>query len=140
MSFFPRGTSVHASPRFPAPSYSESQGLVWLEHASHGDTDRKLHADGPGGWLAHAHRELLFVKTFPSILPDAQAVDESMVEVFVSGAASYVELEAQGALERLEPGDSLSWRTVWRLARLRDHERASRSELARAATGLAGAI
>jgi len=136
VSFFPRGARVHASPRFPAPSYSESQGLVWVEHASHGDTDRKLHADGPGGRLAHADEGLLFVKTFESILPEAQAPDESMIEIFVSGAHGYVELEEQGAYERLEPGESLSWRVVWRLARL-PHPRPSRSELANAAQSLA---
>jgi hypothetical protein len=137
-SFFPRGVSVHASPRFPPPSHSESDGLVWLEHSTNDGHDRKLHADGPGGWLAHTDDGLLFVKTFESILPEAQAAGESMVEIFVSGSVPYVELEEQGAYERLEPGQSLSWRVVWRLARLPNHERATRSELANAASRLAG--
>lgn len=137
VSFFPRGTSVHASPRLPAPSYSESDGIVWLEHASTRDDDRKIHADGPGGWLAHADRGLLFVKTFESILPEAQAAGESMVEIFVSGVAPYVELEEQGAYERLEQGESLSWRVVWRLGRLPNDDRTSRHELANAAQSLA---
>lgn len=136
VTFFPRGTSVHASPRLPAPSYSASEEVVWIEHASHGREDRKLHADGPGGWLAHADDGLLFVKTFESIPPEARAPDESMVEIFVSGGAPYVELENQGAYERLEPGESLSWRVAWRLARLPNHERTSRSELTRAALRL----
>jgi hypothetical protein len=137
VSFFPRGASVHRSPRFPAPSCSESEGLVWLEHASHGGIDRKLHAEGPGGWLAHADAGLLFVKTFENVPPEAQATDESMVEIFVSGGAPYVELEAQGACQRLKPGTSLTWRVVWQLTRLQDHQRASRSELATAAKRLA---
>jgi hypothetical protein len=137
VSFFPRGASVHASPRLPSPSYSESEGFVWVEHASHQGEDRKLHADGPGGWLAHADGGLLFVKTFESILAEAQAPGESMVEIFVSGSAPYVELEEQGAYEKLEPGQSLSWRVVWRLATVTDHQRTSRSELVKAAMRLA---
>lgn len=137
VSFFPRGVGVHASPRLAAPLYSESDGVVWLEHVAQNGDDRKLHADGPGSWLAHADNGLLFVKTFESILPEAQAEDESMIEIFVSGGAPYVELEQQGAYERIEPGQSLSWRVVWRLAKVPEHARTSRAELATVAQRLA---
>jgi hypothetical protein len=127
VSFFPKGRSVERSPRLPAPSFAESDGLIWLEHAREGGSDRKLHADGPGGWLAHANRGILFLKTFDDVRPEAQAPSEAMVEIFVSGVAPYVELEAQGAYETLAPGASFAWRVQWRLLEQRG---TSRAELA----------
>lgn len=118
VSFFSGGTRVGPSAAFPAPAFTESDGLVSVDHRRRATGDRKLFAETSSGWLAHVAERLLFLKTFEARTGSACAPGEGDVEIFVSGAAPYVELEQQGTYRTLEPGESTSWSVSWRLFEL----------------------
>jgi hypothetical protein len=76
---------------------------------------QKLGASVSDGWVAHARRGHLFVKTFAHI-PAATYPDfGSSVEVFTD--AAMLELETLGPLTRLEPGGTAEHLECWHLWR-----------------------
>jgi hypothetical protein len=103
------------------PSTLEStllDGVAWLDIAHAPAGDSKLFQDGSEGWLAYVHRDLAFIKTFDDIARADQASGEAEIEVFVSGAFDYVEIEQQGRLALPPRGGSSRWRVGWLLRRL----------------------
>lgn len=74
----------------------------------------KLFEDGDGK-VAYINDSLLFVKTYPDIKPEKSAVDESEIELFINVDQHYLEIEQQGELKTLRPGDSLTWQVKWYL-------------------------
>lgn len=74
---------------------------------------KKFFSDGKG-WLAHVNNNnMLFIKKFEDISTSMAAIGESEVEVYTSPNLSYTELENQGKLSVLNPGDSISYKVQW---------------------------
>jgi hypothetical protein len=121
LSFFPKATGfthVQTNPGGPAELKPQQEdGLVWYAHAPE-HRHRKLFRDGAEGWIAYARAGLLLVKCYPDIRPAQFAPDEAEVEVYA--ATNVVEVEQQGALEELKPGESLNWIVTWTLAPIPD--------------------
>jgi len=92
------------------PPTTLKDGVRWYEHDPDVSEPTKFFADGKG-WIAHAAGDLLLIKSFPDLPPDASAAGEAEIEVFA--APKYVEVENQGAVKTLEPGDSLHWTVHW---------------------------
>lgn len=92
--------------------YTERGGVVWFDGAGPRDGDTKLVADGTGGWLAHVVDGVLFVETFADVPAGGQAPGEGEIELFA--AADYVELENQGALTTIAPGEGVLHTVRWR--------------------------
>jgi hypothetical protein len=117
ITFFGPGSGpvTYAANSDPAFMVTEGAGALWYESAPvHHDS--KLFADGTG-WLAQATpQRLLLLQSFPDIQPADAAPGEAEIEVFTN--TSYVEIEAQGALTTLAPGDTLAWTVRWKLRRL----------------------
>lgn len=93
-------------------------GVAWLDIAEAPGVDSKLFQDGSEGWLAYVYRDLVFIKTFEDIARAEQANGEAEIEIFVSGAFDYVEIEQQGRLGLPPRGGSSVWRVGWMLRRL----------------------
>jgi hypothetical protein len=73
----------------------------------------KALADGTG-WLAQVTPpRLLALLASPDIQPADAAPGEAEIEVFTNG--DYVEIENQGALTALAPGDTSTWTVRWKL-------------------------
>lgn len=121
LAFFPAaappGTASTLQPR-------TIDGIAWVDVQEAPASDSKLFQDGAEGWLAFAHRDLVFIKVFEDVLPAAQASGEAEIEVFVNGAFDYVELEQQGPYALLPVGASSSWRVTWLLRRRPEDVRA----------------
>jgi hypothetical protein len=113
LSFYPKGAS-----RSGSLLVEEHDGVVWYLHDPSvlGDPGKKHFADGTGGYVAHVAGELLFIKSFKDIGPEAQAPGEGEIEIYANDR--YVEVEVQGPLTSLDPGASLSWTVMWQLCRL----------------------
>ncbi len=92
-------------------------GIAWVDVQQAPPRDSKLFQDGAEGWLAFAHRELVFIKVFEDVAPADQAGGEAEIEVFINGSFGYVELEQQGPYAMLAPGASSTWRVTWLLRR-----------------------
>ncbi len=113
LTFFPTGAKAHG------PLAVERRGgMTWYAHEPEAldETGQKHSADGERGYVAHAHRGLLYVKTFLDLPPARQAPDEGEVEVY--GNCKYVEVELQGPYAAIPPGAAAVWTVQWFLRRL----------------------
>ncbi|MEO7034685.1 MAG: DUF4380 domain-containing protein [Polyangiaceae bacterium] len=131
-TFAPRGpgnrTIIEDSWQYPLPMSllpppPAAGSINWLDYASLKLTEDNYitEFDGAEGWLAHADRfgkallPVLFVKSFVDA-PDASLPpNQAEVQLWTSGTAKpkLIEVEQQGALQELAPGDSLSWTVHW---------------------------
>jgi hypothetical protein len=123
ISRVPKDGLVFFPARSPAlaPSTLEStllDGVAWLDIAHAPTVDSKLFQDGSEGWLAYVYRDLAFIKTFEDIAREEQASGEAEIEIFISGAFDYVEIEQQGRLGLPPRGGSSRWRVGWLLRRV----------------------
>jgi Domain of unknown function (DUF4380) len=118
LTFFPTGDGS-----FPPSNLAvrEALGVTWYAYDAAAVTDnQKLFADGREGWLAHVDVDAgaLLLKTFAVAPRAAQAPGEAQIEIYASPLHTYVEVEAQGAYQRVAPGGSLGWQVVWLVRRL----------------------
>ncbi len=75
-------------------------------------------ADGVG-WIAQVTKSrLLYLLAYPDVQPTDAAPGEAEVEIFTGIGGDYVELETQGALTDVAPGDTLVWTVRWKLRQL----------------------
>ena len=92
--------------------------------------------DGAEGWLAYAGDDYLLVKVFEDVPAEMNAPGEGEIELYAGGEGAYIELEQQGYLTTLMPGEALEWRVVWALESLaREPDRYQLTERARALAG-----
>ena len=116
LTFYPSGEGA-----FPPSNLGvqDALGATWYDYDKASITEHQKHfADGREGWLAHVDRDALLVKTFPAVPRAAHAPGEAQIEIYASPEHTYVEVEAQGAYETVEPGGALTWQVVWLARRL----------------------
>jgi hypothetical protein len=114
LTFFGQGSEpvTYATDTDPAFTVSAAAGDSWYAFAPVGH-DSKAFADGTG-WLAQVTPDrLLYLVSYPDIQPAQAASGEAEIEVFTGG--DYVEIEAQGALTMVGPGEALTWTVRWKL-------------------------
>jgi len=114
LTFFGQGAGpvTYTSDSDPTFAVTEGAGDLWYASApvTH---DSKAFADG-AGWLAQATPDrLLSLVSWTDVMPAQIAPGEAEIEVFTNG--DYVEIEAQGALTTLAPGQGLTWAVQWKL-------------------------
>jgi hypothetical protein len=113
LTFFPAGTLTLDKSNLETTS---QLGHVWYASSGHPlPTAQKHFADGEHGWLAHAHRGALFVKSFEDIAPSDFAPGQAEVEIFANQQGTYVELEQQGVYRTIPAGNRHEWSVEWRL-------------------------
>ena len=93
--------------------FQPAYGIVWYT-ADATQANRKINADGKG-WLAHFSNGMLMVKQFQDLDKSQPAPDESEIQVYVNRGKSFIELESQGAYQKLQPGEKLTWSVKWML-------------------------
>ncbi|MEO6601797.1 MAG: hypothetical protein ABIQ16_18105 [Polyangiaceae bacterium] len=131
-TFAPRGPGNRAitqdSWQYPLPMSllpppPAEGGIDWLDYASLKLTQDNYitEFDGAEGWLAHADRfgkallPVLFVKSFVDAPDTSLPPNQAEIQLWTSGTAKpkLIEVEQQGALQQLAPGESLSWTVHW---------------------------
>ena len=117
LTFFAQGSVpvTYAADNDPTFTVTDATGNSWYDFApvTH---NSKAFADA-GGWLAHATPSgLLYMVSYPDIQPAEAAPGEAEVEVFAN--RDYVEIENQGTLAPLAPGEALTWTVRWKLRRV----------------------
>lgn len=115
LTFFRPGTLVLEASDL---GVTTAAGHTWYSSSGSSDSDGKYHADGQGGWIAHAEGGLLLVKSFSDVPTSAFAPDHAEIEIFANAEATYVEVEQQGPYQTLQPGSRLDWAVEWRLEEL----------------------
>lgn len=133
VTFF-AGAAICALGGLPLPEITSSEGMIWMPHERQ-IREAKLGAAAREGFIAYASDSLLFVKTFERVAPNAVASNEAEIELYVK-PDSYVEIEQQGAVCTLEPGERLCYRLHWYLSAL-EQAHADATQLVAAARRLA---
>ena len=90
-------------------------GCYWYSQSSltSASSNKKFFSDGKG-WLAHVNnKNILFIKKFDDIRTNSAATGESEVEIYTGANLSYTEIENQGKLSVINPGDSISYHVQW---------------------------
>ena len=119
LTFFGQGDGApsYASGSDPTFSATEVGGDLWYEF-SPVVSNSKMLADGVG-WIAHVtESRLLYLLAYPDVQPTDVAPGEAEVEIFTGTGGDYAELETQGALTDLAPGDTSVWTVRWKLRQL----------------------
>jgi hypothetical protein len=122
LTFFPAGTTERLSNGATLPT-TESDGIIWWAYdAATVTASSKLYADGAEGWIAHATQGLVFIKSFPDVLPADIAPNEGDVELYANAPAQagqrYIELENQAAYGEIPPQGNVKWTVTWFLRQL----------------------
>jgi hypothetical protein len=116
LTFFGQGGGApsYASGSDATFAVTEAGGDLWYDFSPVGSNSKML-ADG-AGWIAHVTKSrLLYLLAYPDVPPTEAAPGEAEVEIFTGTGGDYVELETQGALTDVAPGDTLVWTVRWKL-------------------------
>lgn len=121
-TIFPKGfTGFDASIFYPLP-IEIVDGIVWFpyDRKKLEDDHHKLMTDSQEGWLAYTHRGYLFVKQFADVPVNLIAPGEGEIELYTNTHMDkgYLELEQQGEITILQPGEYLEWEVIWHLKKL----------------------
>lgn len=112
---FPKGKAPFSKKYFELIPYVEKDNVVWYKS----DKDEVQKADlltvtdGSEGWLAYINNNNILVKKFEDISPDKLTPGEGEVCLFSSAAGPYIEVEAEGKYEEIQPGKSTTWTMKW---------------------------
>jgi hypothetical protein len=119
LTFFPEGNPIPAKPASfgQVLSLQLSLGASWLDYkAAQYTTGNYIVAhDGLQGWAAHAESGVVFIKSFPDILPTQIPPEEGEVQLWTDSTHTALEMENEGAYTALEAGSSIVWTMRWYL-------------------------
>jgi len=118
LAFFPRGEGDRWGSM--ATMADDIDGITWFKHDATTIPSKhlKLFSDGKEGWVAQLSNNIIFIKKFPDMALQKAAVSEAEIEIYTNQDRTYVEIEAQGAYETLQPGASMSWEVSWYIGKL----------------------
>ena len=114
VTFYPTGSTPVAGNGMGLPATTTGAGCTWLSAPSAlPAADQKMNADGMGGWLAHAANGWVIVKKFSDAPATVAAPAEAEIEIYLSSASGYMEVEIQGAYGAIAQGAMVKWTVTW---------------------------
>jgi len=120
--FYPAGLDQPRPKGSRSVDYLKLDGVYWFQDVEELPAKSILTiSDGGDGWLAYLKSGILFIKTFPDVLPDQTAPGEAEVEFYMDPNLPYVELEQQGVFTNLEPDAVITWEVMWYLREFPDN-------------------
>lgn len=112
--FFPTGKTNFISGVFSPLPVRNVERITWYEYRPELlNGGHKLMTDGSEGWLAHINNDLAFIKQFPDVPAPLNVRGEGEIEIYTNPEKTLIEVEQQGPITRLAPGESLSWQVRW---------------------------
>jgi len=120
--FFPTGEREHESGIFYPMEIQKTGDVSWFlyDEKKIRDDHHKLMTDSREGWLAYTDNGYLLVKKFADVPAELIAPNEGEVELFTDALKTYLELQQQGGMTMLEPGERLDWEVTWYVKKLPD--------------------
>ena len=118
--FFPSGERQQESGIFYPMEIQKIGNISWFlyDDKKIRDDHHKLMTDSREGWLAYTDRGYLLVKEFADVPGELIAVNEGEVELFTDAHKTYLELQQQGSMTMLQPGEHLDWEVTWHVKKL----------------------
>lgn len=113
--FFPQGETEYFTGEFAGLPFQTRQGISHYRYNADdiGPDHHKIMTDGEEGWLAYYSDDYLLIKVFANVPAELMAPNEGEIEVYADPTATYIELEQQGYLATVQPGETLNWQVLW---------------------------
>jgi hypothetical protein len=112
--FFPTGETEGVTGGMNPLPIERRGSITWFEYDPDKlEGDHKLMIDGAGGWMAHVSDGYLFLKQFEDVPVEKNVEGEAEIHVYTDPTKTYIELEQQGPVTVLQPGESLNWQVRW---------------------------
>jgi hypothetical protein len=69
--------------------------------------------DGKEGWIAYTNSGKLLVKEFADVPVELIVSGEGEIELFANFEKTFWEIDQQGVMTKLAPGEHLEWEVRW---------------------------
>ncbi len=120
LTFFPQSNSAPLE-KSTLKNVEFDKGIIWYySNTESFSGGQKMFVSGSEGWLAHCHKNMLFIKQFPDIKEGECASGQGEIEVYANGNYNYIELENHGKIESLKPGEKIIYPVFWYLKEIPD--------------------
>jgi hypothetical protein len=115
MAFFPQGNTESSSGIFYPLAVEHFSDITWAKYQPENllQNHHKLMTDGKEGWIAYTNAGKLLVKEFADVPVELIASGEGEIELFANVEKTFWEIDQQGVLTRLAPGEHLDWEVRW---------------------------
>lgn len=115
MAFFPQGNTESASGIFYPLAVEHIGDITWANYDATKLTQNhhKLMTDGKEGWIAYTHAGKLLVKEFADVPVELIVSGEGEIELFANVEKTFWEIDQQGVMTKLAPGEHLDWEVLW---------------------------
>ena len=115
LAFFPQGNTESASGIFYPLSVEHIGDITWANYdiSKLTQNHHKLMTDGKEGWIAYTHAGKLLVKEFADVPVELIVSGEGEIEIFANVEKTFWEIDQQGVMTKLAPGEHLEWEVRW---------------------------
>lgn len=115
MAFFPQGNTDSSSGIFYPLAVQHIGDLTWAEYRASSilQNHHKLMTDGKEGWVAYANAGKILVKEFADVPVELIVSGEGEIELFANFEKTFWEIDQQGVMTKLAPGEHLDWEVRW---------------------------
>ena len=115
MAFFPQGNTESTSGIFYPLSVEHIGDITWANYdvSKLTQNHHKLMTDGKEGWIAYTNAGKLLVKEFADVPVELIISGEGEIELFANVEKTFWEIDQQGVMTKLAPGEHLEWEVLW---------------------------
>jgi Domain of unknown function (DUF4380) len=115
MAFFPQGNTESSSGIFYPLAVEHHGDITWANYDASALTQNhhKLMTDGKEGWIAYVNAGKLLVKEFADVPVELIVSGEGEIELFANVEKTFWEIDQQGVMTKLAPGEHLEWEVLW---------------------------
>jgi hypothetical protein len=115
LAFFPQGNTESTSGIFYPLSVEHIGDITWANYdvSKLTQNHHKLMTDGKEGWVAYTHAGKLLVKEFADVPVELIVSGEGEIELFANVEKTFWEIDQQGVMTKLAPGEHLEWEVRW---------------------------
>ena len=115
MAFFPQGNTESNSGIFYPLAVEHVGDLTWAQYRPETllQNHHKLMTDGKEGWVAYTTAGKLLVKEFSDVPVELIVAGEGEIELFANHEKTFWEVDQQGVMTKLAPGEHLDWEVRW---------------------------
>ncbi len=115
MAFFPQGNTDSNSGIFYPLAVEHIGDITWAKYQPENllQNHHKLMTDGKEGWIAYTSGGKLLVKEFTDVPVELIVSGEGEIELFANVEKTFWEIDQQGVMTKLAPGERLDWEVRW---------------------------
>ena len=114
-AFFPQGNTESTSGIFYPLAVEHVGDITWAHYNAENllQNHHKLMTDGKEGWIAYTNAGKLLVKEFADVPVELIVAGEGEIELFANVEKTFWEIDQQGVMSKLAPGEHLDWEVRW---------------------------